>query len=54
MVFGKGLLTFPSDAPKIKLDYVFVSKDIKVKSVAVPTDIVSDHFPFVAEIEVEF
>ena len=54
LVFGKGLLTFPSDAPKIKLDYIFVSKDIKVKNVFIPTDVVSDHLPFVAEIEVEF
>ena len=52
-VFGKGMLTFPSHAPEIKLDYIFVSKDIKVKNVFIPTDVVSDHFPFVAEIEVE-
>lgn len=52
-VYGKGLLTFPSNAPEIKLDYIFVSKDIKVKSVFIPSDVVSDHLPFVADIEVE-
>lgn len=52
-VHGKGLLTFPSDVPEIKLDYIFVSRDIKVSGVFIPNDVVSDHLPFVADIEID-
>ena len=49
---GKGeMLTFPSDAPTEKIDYVFVSKDIKVLSAGIPELTVSDHRPHIAEIE---
>lgn len=47
------LLTFPSDAPKIKIDYIFVSPDIRVRSVEVPKDVVSDHLTYIADIEYE-
>lgn len=35
--------TFPSDAPRIKIDYIFTSKDITVSDKAVSENIVSDH-----------
>ena len=45
------LLTFPSDAPDRKIDYIFVGKDMTVKSVCVPDTKVSDHRPIFSEIE---
>lgn len=47
---GGNALTFPSDKPIKKIDYIFVSNGIRVESVTVPGDIVSDHLPIVAEI----
>ena len=46
-----GPLTWPSEAPTMKIDYIFVSKDITVKSVETLEKVVSDHLPIVAEIE---
>lgn len=45
------LFTFPSHAPEIKIDYIFVSKNIKVLSSMVPAETTSDHRPYIAEIE---
>lgn len=44
-------LTFPSDKPRIKIDYIFVSKDIKIKSVKTSETVVSDHLYHLVEIE---
>ena len=44
-------LTFPSDNPTIKIDYIFVSKDLKVKGAIVPDLVSSDHRPIIADIE---
>lgn len=44
------LLTYPSDKPSRKLDYIFVSNDIKVSRVFVPKVIVSDHRPYIVDI----
>lgn len=46
-------LSFPSDAPKRKIDYIFVSKDIAVKAADIPPIVASDHRPHTAEIAVE-
>ncbi len=47
--------TFPSNRPFMKLDYIFVSKELKVVSAkALKTDILaSDHLPYLAEIEIK-
>lgn len=45
-------LSFPSDNPTRKIDYIFVSKDLKVHSADVPAIISSDHRPHTATIEV--
>ena len=50
-VFETPLLSFPSDAPKRKIDYIFVSKDIEVVSADIPKIIASDHRPHTAEIK---
>lgn len=44
--------SWPSDNPKMKIDYIFVSPDIKVISADVPNIIASDHRPHIAEIEI--
>ncbi len=49
--FEKPYLTFPSKEPFKKIDYIFVSKDIKVVSADVPQIAVSDHLPHTVEIE---
>ncbi|MBQ2940929.1 MAG: endonuclease/exonuclease/phosphatase family protein [Clostridia bacterium] len=49
--FSAPLLSFPSDEPRIKIDYIFVSRDIKVISADIPAIIASDHRPHTAEIE---
>lgn len=45
-------LTFPSDAPRSKIDYVFVSDSIGVGNVTVPALTQSDHRPYFVEITV--
>ncbi len=46
------LYTYPSHEPDRKIDYMFVSRDIEVKSVTIPKTTQSDHTPYLAEIEV--
>lgn len=48
---SKGL-SFPSDNPKEKIDYIFVSHDVRVISAEVPPLVVSDHRPHTAVIEI--
>ena len=43
--------SFPSDKPDRKIDYIFVSSDIEVKSADIPAIVASDHRPHVAEID---
>ena len=43
-------LSFPSDAPKRKIDYIFVSRDLAVTAADIPALVVSDHRPHSAEI----
>ena len=50
-ITSDALLTYPSDAPDRKIDYIFVGKDMKVTSVCVPDTKVSDHRPLVTEVE---
>ena len=47
-----GPATYPSLAPEEKIDYIFVSRDIEVKSAKTIEKVISDHFPVVAEIEI--
>lgn len=43
-------LSFPSDTPRMKIDYIFVSPDATVLSADIPAIVASDHRPHVAEI----
>lgn len=49
--FCENTPTFPSDNPKIKIDYIFVSKDIEVISAEIPNKIASDHRVHTAKIK---
>lgn len=44
-------LSFPSDKPDRKIDYIFVSHDAKVISADIPPIIASDHRPHIACVE---
>ena len=44
--------SFPSKNPINKLDYIFVSKDIKINYSNIMDDIASDHLPYVVDIEI--
>ena len=48
--FNQPLLSFPSDKPEVKIDYIFVSPDIEVVSADIPGIVASDHRPHIAEI----
>ena len=51
-LFGEDKLSYPSDDPYIKIDYIFTSPDIKVISADIPAIVASDHRPHTAIIEV--
>ena len=46
--FAAPRLSFPSDAPRVKIDYIFVTRDIEVVSADIPAVVASDHRPYVA------
>jgi endonuclease/exonuclease/phosphatase family metal-dependent hydrolase len=49
-LFNEELLSYPSDKPDVKIDYIFVSPDIEVITADIPPIIASDHRPHTAEI----
>ena len=49
--FDMPKLSFPSDKPKIKIDYIFVSPDIEIVSADIPEIVASDHRPHIAKIK---
>lgn len=51
--FSSPKLSFPSDAPSVKIDYIFVSKDVKVHCADIPEIVSSDHRPHIATIELK-
>ncbi len=51
-VFEGELFSFPSDAPTEKIDYIFVSPDVKVTAADIPAIVASDHRPHTAEVEI--
>ena len=51
-LFTEELKSWPSDEPAMKIDYMFTSRDIKVLSADIPADVVSDHRPYVAVVEI--
>ncbi len=51
--FSSPKLSYPSDTPTVKIDYIFVSKDLTVCCADIPEIISSDHRPHIATIEIE-
>lgn len=49
-LFDGEKLSFPSDKPIKKIDYIFVTPDIALLSADIPAVVASDHRPHVAEI----
>ena len=50
-LFESPLLSFPSDNPVKKIDYIFASKDLEIISADIPSVVSSDHRPHIAEIK---
>ncbi len=51
--FTQDLLSFPSPAPQIKIDYIFVTPDINIINADIPEIVASDHRPHTATIELK-
>ena len=51
-LFTEEKLSFPSDNPNRKIDYIFTTSDLKVTAADIPALVVSDHRPHTAVIEV--
>lgn len=49
-LFEGARLSFPSDAPKHKIDYIFTSPDVTVTEADIPAIIASDHRPHTATV----
>ncbi len=47
-----GLMSYPSDKPYEKIDYIFTSKEIKTTFATLPQMLVSDHRPLFATVEI--
>lgn len=50
VLFDEEKLSFPSDNPVCKIDYIFVSNDINVISADIPSIVASDHRPCISTI----
>jgi len=49
--FDEPKLSFVSTEPTVKIDYIFVTPDVKVVSADIPNVVASDHRPHIAELE---
>ncbi len=49
--FSPDKKSWPSDKPKVKIDYIFISHDIELVSADIPELVASDHRPHIAEIK---
>ena len=52
-MFDRPLLSFPSDNPDRRIDYIFVSKDTEIVSADIPEVVVSDHRPYTAVLNIK-
>lgn len=51
-VFTHPQLSWPSDIPERKIDYIFASRDIQVLAAEIPEVVASDHRPYTALLEI--
>lgn len=49
--FDAPKLSFPSDAPRLKIDYIFLSKDVELETADIPSIVASDHLPHTATVK---
>lgn len=49
--FSRPKLSFPSDEPREKIDYIFTSPSVKVRFADIPPVVASDHRPYLAVLE---
>lgn len=47
---GREAPTYPSEAPKSRIDYIFVSGDIEAEASYIGAEVISDHFPVFAKL----
>lgn len=47
-----GKMSFPSDKPSIKIDYIYTSQNVNILAADIPQVIASDHCPIWADIEI--
>lgn len=52
-MFSSPLMSFPSDKPCKKIDYIFVSEDVEIIYADIPEIISADHRPHTAEIKIQ-
>ena len=50
--FKQTLLSFPSDNPDRKIDYIFTSEDIEIINADIPNIVASDHRPHTATVNI--
>ena len=50
-LFSEPLMSYPSDAPDRKIDYIFVSPDVVINSADIPACVASDHRPHIASVD---
>lgn len=50
-LFDKELLSWPSDKPRMKIDYIFISRDLEALFADIPPIVASDHRPHIAIIK---
>ncbi|MEU6714590.1 endonuclease/exonuclease/phosphatase family protein [Nonomuraea sp. NPDC046802] len=50
---GKPDMTYPAKTPDRRIDYVAVSRSVRVRATQVPSTLASDHLPVVADITVK-
>ena len=50
-VFDCEKFSFPSDTPRKKIDYIFVTPDVEIVCADIPAAVASDHRPHTAEIK---
>jgi endonuclease/exonuclease/phosphatase family metal-dependent hydrolase len=51
--FPSARMSFPSDAPDQKIDYIFVTRDLAVTAADIPAIVASDHRPHTAEVSLD-
>ena len=50
--FARPQLSYPSDAPVEKIDYIFTSPSVKTRFACIPPVVASDHRPYFAVLEI--